>query len=68
MDRTAAIQNASEEIERLAKMHILCGLERTAVFQNQKERIIGLVLDHKINVRTELDPITRNQYQRYLEE
>ena len=46
--------------------HILCGLERRAMYQNQKERIIGLVLDHKINVRTELDPITRNLYRRYL--
>ena len=62
MARTAAIQNASEEIERLAKMHILYGLERTEMFQ----RVIGLVSDHKINVRTELDPITRNLYRRYL--
>ena len=67
MDRTAAIQNVSEEIDRLAKMHILYGLERTALFQNQKERVIGLVSDYKINVRTELDPITRNLYRRYSE-
>ena len=67
MARTAAIQNASEEIERLAKMHILYGLERTEMFQNQKARVIGLVSDHKINVRTELDPITRNLYRRYSE-
>lgn len=66
MDRTAAIHNVSEEIERLAKLHILHRLERTALFQKQKEHVNALVSDYKINVKAELDPVTQNLYRRYL--
>ena len=66
MDRTAAIHNVSEEIECLAKLHILYRLERTSVFQKQKEHVSALVSDYKINVKAELDPITQNLYRRYL--
>ena len=66
MDRAYRIQQLSEEIERLAKMHILYRIEQTQTFQRQKERVKALASSNQINVRTDLDPVSRNLYRRYL--
>ena len=65
MERNIVLNQLAGEIERLAKMHILYGLDRTAQFEAQKERIEQFILSQRINVRTELDPISRNLYGRY---
>ncbi len=66
MDREYRIRQVSEEIERLAKMHILYRIEQTPIFQSQKERVKALISSNQINVRTDLDPVSRNLFRRYL--
>ncbi len=65
MERTIYLNQLAGEIERLAKMHILYGLDRTPQFEAQKDKIEQLILSHRINVRTELDPVSKNLYCRY---
>ena len=65
MQRNVYLDQLAGEIERLAKMHILYGLDRTPQFTEQKDKISKLILAQKINVRSELDPISRNLYGRY---
>jgi hypothetical protein len=65
MDRNLTVHQLADEIEQLAKMHILYGLDRTPQFAMQKERISQLILSQRIHVRTELDPVSRNLYGRY---
>ncbi len=65
MQRNVYLDQLAGEIERLAKMHILYGLDRTQQFAEQKDKISKLILSHRINVRAELDPISRNLYSRY---
>ena len=65
MQRSVYLVQLAGEIERLAKMPILYGLDRTPQFTEQKDKISKLILAQKINVRSELDPISRNLYGRY---
>ena len=65
MQRNVYLDQLAGEIERLAKMHILYCLDRTPQFEEQKDKISKLILAQKINVRSELDPISRNLYGRY---
>ena len=65
MQRSVYLVQLAGEIERLAKMHILYGIDRTPQFTEQKDKISKLILAQKINVRSELDPISRNLYGRY---
>ena len=55
----------SDEVELLAKMHIIYGLEKTQIFEMKKKQIVRMLQEQKINVRTDLDPLTRNLYHRY---
>ena len=55
----------SEAIEHLAKLHILYHMEHTPLFEKQKGHISELIKANHINVRTDLDPVTRNLYNRY---
>lgn len=65
MERSMVLDHLAGEIERLARMHILYGLYRTPQFAEQKDKISTLILSQRINVRSELDPISRNLYGRY---
>ncbi len=65
MERSNYLDLLAGEIELLAKMHILYGLDRSPQFEAQKEKISRLILSHRINVRSELDPVSRNLYCRY---
>lgn len=65
MERNIDLDVLANEIELLAKMHILYGLDRTSQFEKQKEKIQEIILSHKINVRSEIDPISKNLYCRY---
>lgn len=59
------ISSVSKEIEYLAKMHILYGLDHTPCFDAQKSRIMSMVDNYKINIRADLDPISYNLFRRY---
>lgn len=63
--RASILRTFSDEIELLAKMHILYRLEKTQTFELKKKQISQMMQEQKINVRTDLDPITRNLYLRY---
>ena len=65
MDREESIRQIAKEIELLSKMHLLYELQDKPCFAAQKEKIANLIADGRINVRRELDPITRNLFCRY---
>ncbi len=65
MSRERIIGDLSEKIETLARMHIQYGLLGTEGFSNQCNSISTLVDEHKIDVRTELDPLSLYFYRRY---
>ena len=65
MERQLAIQEVSREIENLARMHILYGIQDTSVFEQKKVRIKELIEQNHINWRNDLDPVFCNLYRRY---
>ena len=67
MERQAVINDLSREIETLTRLHIQHGLHRTKGFANQKRNIEKLIRDNGVNLRKELDPLTRQLYHRYFE-
>lgn len=67
MERESIIQDLHGQIETLTRLHIQYGLEKTAHFQNRKESISEFITRHDIDVRNELDPVSRNLYRRYFD-
>ena len=67
MERQALINDLSREIETLTRLHIQHGLHRTKGFANQKSNIEKLIRDNGVNLKKELDPLTRQLYHRYFE-
>lgn len=65
MNRERIIENLNGQIETLTRLHIQHGLEKTEHFQAQKDTISNYVNEHGIDVRNELDPVSRNLYRRY---
>ena len=65
MSRERIIGDLSDKIETLARMHIQHGLHGTEGFAAQRSSISALVDEHKIDVRTELDPLSLYFYRRY---
>ena len=65
MDRDVAIQNLHSEIETLTRLHIQYGLQNTAGFNAQKQRVESLIQENEINLKKELDPLFLNLYRRY---
>ena len=65
IDRDILLRNIQQEIAHLTALHIIYGLANTPGFQRQKDHISDLILNNKINIRTELDPVSRNLYRRY---
>ena len=65
MNRSEVIRDLHEEIVTLTRLHIQYGLHETEGFQTQKESIETLIRDHKVDLRTELDPLALNLYRRY---
>ena len=53
MQRNVYLDQLAGEIERLAKMHILYGLDRTPQFEEQKDKISKMILSQRISVREE---------------
>lgn len=67
MDRNAVIRDLRTEIETLTRLHIQHGLHGTEGFAYQKSNIEKLIQDNEIDLKRELDPLTRNLYRRYFE-
>ena len=67
MERNSIIQDLHRQIETLTRLHIQHGLEKTEHFQNQKDSITEYISKNGIDVRSELDPVSRNLYRRYFE-
>ena len=65
MSRENIIQNLNGQIETLVRLHIQHGLDKTEHFQSHKESITEYVTEHSSDVRSELDPVSRNLYRRY---
>ena len=65
VDREAAIKNAVDEIELLAKFHLIYGMQQSAAFESKRQRIKNLIQDARINPRSDFDPQIRNLYVRY---
>ena len=65
MKREESIRQIAKEIELLSKMHLVYELQDKPCFTAQKEKIASLIADGRINVRRELDPVTRNLFCRY---
>ena len=65
MERESIIQDLHGQIETLTRLHIQYGLDKTEHFQNHKAAITEYVSQHDIDVRSELDPVSRNLYRRY---
>ncbi len=64
-NRREILQQTVEEIELLSKMHLMYGLKDEPCFAAQKKKIADLIADGRINVRRELDPVSRNLFHRY---
>ena len=67
MERERIIRDLHSQIETLTRLHIQYGLEKTEQFKSQKESISTYVSEHGIDVRSELDPVSRNLYRRYFD-
>ena len=67
MEQQKHIQTLVGEIEGLARMHIVYGQINTDAFQKKQRQIRKMMLEHHINWRNDLDPITRNLYRRYFD-
>ena len=65
MDRETPILRLPYEIELLARLHLIYGLLFTPAFHAQKEKVVRIVTDYRINFNTEIDPISKILYRRY---
>ena len=67
MERENIIRDLHRQIETLTRLHIQYGLEKTEHFQSRKNSISEYVSKHDIDIRSELDPVSRNLYRRYFD-
>ena len=67
MERKSIIQDLHGQIETLTRLHIQHGLHKTEHFQSRKDSISVFINKHDIDVRSELDPVSRNLYRRYFD-
>lgn len=65
MERERILTELHGQIENLTRLHIQHRLEQTEHFQHHKASIERFVTLHKIDVRSELDPVTQMLYRRY---
>ena len=65
MKRQDIIQQAEREIELLARLHIIYDLKDESCFTAQKQKVVDLISDGKINVKRDLDPTALSLYRRY---
>ena len=65
MERREIIKVLSRELESLTRLHVQYGLYNTEGFQTQKSSIARYIDENGIDIRSELDPLSLNQYRRY---
>lgn len=64
-DRTATLHELGDRIMNLTTMHIIYGLDRTPGLAQQKQGIAEFIQKNRVNIKKEMDPLTRNLYHRY---
>ena len=67
MERQEIIRDLNGRIENLARLQFRPGLDGSEGFRQQKEQVRRLVQEHGIEVRQELEPMTRLLYRRLFE-
>ena len=67
MEREQAIRELHSHIESLARLNVRHGLHGSEGFRRQKEEVQRLVREYGIDVRQELEPMTRLLYRRYFD-
>ena len=67
MEREATIRELNEKIMNLARLHILHGLHHTSGFRSHKEDVKNMIREHRVNVKSELDPQASLLYRRYFD-
>jgi hypothetical protein len=65
IEREETIRAASDKIMKLAEMHIIYGLDKTEGFRGQKDELAAFIREHHVDIKKDMDPLTRNLYQRY---
>lgn len=64
-DRTTTLQELSDRIMNLTAMHIIYRMDRTPGLIQQKQEIVSFIQKNKVDIKKEMDPLTRNLYHRY---
>ena len=67
MEREAILAELDTRIQHLTRLHIQHRLDHTEQFQKRKSDITHYIRLHGIDVRHELDPLSRNLYFRYFD-
>ncbi len=67
MERKAAIKEVHEDIESMARLHLLHGLYQSEGFRKSKENVEKLIREYGVDVRTELSPQAGMLYRRYFD-
>lgn len=67
MDREEKIRELNDQIVNLARLHVRHGLYDSEGFRRHRENIKNMILEHKVDVRKELDPMVGLLYRRYFD-
>lgn len=65
MDRSMTVRDLHGEVDALLRLHHK-GLYNSRGYQDRKQRIVEFVSRNKIDLRTELDPVSFILYNRYI--
>lgn len=67
MERKRAIDEVHDHIEEMARLHLVHGLYHSEGFQKRKENVTRLIREHRVDVKTELNPQIGMLYKRYFD-
>lgn len=67
MERKRAIDEVHDHIEEMARLHLLHGLYHSEGFRKRKENVTRLIREHRVDVKTELNPQIGMLYKRYFD-
>ena len=67
MERESVIKTLNQQIENLSRLQPQYRLHRTGDYDKLRSSIMQSIHDHRINVRSELEPHVYNLYRRYFD-
>jgi len=67
MERESAIKEVHDQIECMARLHLLHGLYQSEGFRQSRERVSRLIREHSVDVKKELSPQVGMLYRRYFD-